>query len=64
MEEGSENWGVIFDKLAIKDGTDDGQIEGNALIKWLSAMNLEDRMEFEKEIPLSHHQLQTLVKQV
>lgn len=63
-EEEGDNWNEIFDRLAVKDGVDDGQIEGQALVKWLSAMNLEDRMAFEKQIPLDHHQLQRLVKQV
>ena len=57
-------WNEVFDKLAKADGTDDGQIDRKALVKWVSAMDLEKRIEFEASLKLSRNQLERLVAKV
>ena len=42
-----ENWDDVFDNLAKNDGKDDGKINRYALTKWISAMDLNRRIDIE-----------------
>ena len=54
-------WKDVFDHLAHNDGIDDGKIDREALIKWISAMDMEKRLHFEKHLNLSPKQIKDLV---
>ena len=54
-------WKDVFDLLAHNDGIDDGKIDRKALIKWISAMDMEKRLHFEKHLNLSPKQIKDLV---
>ena len=57
-------WEDVFDKLAKSDGEDDGKIDRKALVKWLSAMDLQHRIDLEKNLDVSPNQIERIVKQV
>ena len=55
-------WDDVFQHLAHNDGIDDGKIDQKALTKWISDMDMEQRMHFQKHLNLSPKQIKILVR--
>ena len=57
-------WDDVFENLAKNDGIDDGKINRNALVKWISAMDLNKRIDFEAHLNVSPKQIEHLLEKV
>jgi hypothetical protein len=59
-----EEWLVIFDNLDKADGIKDGNIERKAMIKWVAALDLQKKIEFEAHLNVSPRQLDRIMAKV
>ncbi len=57
-------WLDIFDNLDKADGKPDGFIERKALVKWVSAMDLQSRIDFEAHLNISPNQVDRILAKV
>ena len=48
-----KEWKKVFQKLDIADGTSDGKIDRKALVKWVSALDLQKTIEFETNLNIT-----------
>jgi Ca2+-binding EF-hand superfamily protein len=55
------DWLKVFERLDQADGTTDGLIERAALLKWVSALDMQKTIEFEASLNISPYDLQRLV---
>ena len=61
-EQQVEIWDDVFENLARNDGIDDGKINRTALVKWISAMDLNKRLDFEAHLGVSPNQIERIGK--
>ena len=54
----------MFDHLDKADGTSDGKIERKALVKWVSAMDLQKRIDFEANLNISPQKIDRILSKV
>ena len=57
-------WETAFNKLAKADGDNDGQIEMKSLVKWIVSLDLNSKIEFEKNLEISPKRIERIVKKV
>ncbi len=54
-------WERVFSKLDKADGRSDGRVDRRAIVKWVSAMDLQKRIEFESNLEITPRELERLV---
>ncbi len=54
-------WLLVFDRLDQADGLTDGRIDRRALVKWVSALDLQKTIEFEANLNITPRELERLV---
>ena len=57
------DWDQVFDGLDRADGVRDGQINRKALVKWMSAIDLQKRIDLEKNLDISPRQIERIVRE-
>ena len=57
-------WEAAFNKLAKTDGEDDGKIELKSLVKWITSLDLNSKIEFEKNLEISPKHIERIVRKV
>lgn len=59
--EAEREWGPVFKRLDQADGVADGRIDRRALVKWVSALDLQKTIEFEANLNITPRELERLV---
>ena len=57
-------WETAFEKLAKADGENDGKIEMKSLVKWIVSLDLNSKIELEKNLEISPKQIERIVRKV
>ena len=60
----NSEWSGVFHRLDQADGQVDGKIDRKALVKWVSALDLQKTIDFEANLNISPRQLERLVSRV
>ena len=61
LDQVQEAWIDVFQRLDDADGSSDGRIDRRALVKWVSALDLQQTIEMEASLNINARELERLV---
>ena len=61
LERIHDEWDRVFERLDEADGQADGRIDRKALVKWVSALDLQKTIDFEANLNITPRELERLV---